>query len=111
MDKIYGRLLANSLGLTRYQDQEILVIDLPSLLGFNTVDNYAYLLIIQLGNDLVGLPLSNPPVIHRVTEDNFAALPPSYLSKSKIARISSQVIKIPDSSPLFLLDVNKLIEE
>ncbi|TVQ41827.1 MAG: chemotaxis protein CheW [Gloeocapsa sp. DLM2.Bin57] len=111
-EAIYGLSPSNPISLTQYQNQEIVVIDLAYLLGLEKSTNqtsYPYLLIMQLANqDLVGLPLVNPPVIQRVPTENIASLPTSYLTKNKIASLSSKIVKIPNSHPLFLLDTDKL---
>ncbi len=114
LESIYGQTPENGLGLTCYQNQEIVVIDLAYLLGLETLTNrlnYAYMMIVQLANDLVGLPLVNPPVIHRVPDNSLISLPPSYLGKNRLSCLSSQIVKIPDSTPIFILDPNKLIEQ
>ncbi|ELR96851.1 chemotaxis protein CheW [Gloeocapsa sp. PCC 73106] len=112
IEAIYGRYQRSNLGITRYQEREIVVINIEFCLGFKTTltkSSYLYLLVIQLANDLVGIPLTEPPIVYRVPEVNLVDLPDTYLAQNKITCLSSKIVKMPNVPPLFILDLEKLL--
>jgi chemotaxis signal transduction protein len=130
MGKIYGTLQITGVGLTLYQDQELLVIDVEQrifkgsftqnslpmggtseLLPPSSTTEGRYLLIVQSSSrKLVGLPLFDPPSLQRVPESAFAPLTSDYLSQGNIRCISALIIQPNDQPPLFLLNPDQLVQ-
>lgn len=126
--QVYGAH-QGSIGLTQYQDQDVLVIDIqrrifgepisPPLLSA-AVDpataqpaspSQHYLLLIQSSQgELIGLPLHTFPSLRRVPESAFKPLPPMYLAEGKIRCVSALVAAKNDRPPAFLLNLSQLIE-
>lgn len=130
MGNIYGDPQITGVGLTLYQEQELLVIDvvqrifrgsltqnsLPTeevyeLLPPSGMIEGRYLLIVQSSSrKLVGLPLFEPPFLQRVPESAFAPLTLDYLSQGNIRCVSALIIQPNDKPPLFLLNPDQLIQ-
>ena len=121
LDKIYGDPQQTGLSLTTYQNQEILVVDVgyhifsepqrQELMQLNQTTEPQYLAIVQNSQqEIVGLPIDSPPVIHQVSESAFKPLPQTYLALGKIKAISSKMVEIENKPSLFLLDPEKLLQ-
>ncbi|MGF1600857.1 MAG: chemotaxis protein CheW [Thermosynechococcaceae cyanobacterium] len=110
------------IGLTQYQDQELLVIDVSqrifaeekyeSLIKFEAGTNdSAQRCLIVLKNsqgELIGLPIDSQPEVKRAPASRLTPLPATYTSRSKIRCLSSMMVQLPDEPPLFLLDPDQL---
>ncbi len=112
-DKVYAH--SQGIGLTTYQNQEILVINLAELLeeidltsAFSSCQ-VPYLIIIQLEETIVGLSLNCSPKVYRVAESNLISLPSIYLSTRNLSYLRGQVIKIPDHDPILILEAQNLV--
>jgi chemotaxis signal transduction protein len=131
MGNVYGALGGTGVSLTLYQDQELLVIDpehrifrgvpfqdseslaLPtecaSSLQRTTVQRY--LLVVQSSTGkVVGLPIEEPPSLHRVPTSSFAPLTSDYISYGNIRCISALIKVNNDEPPLFLLNPDQLVQ-
>lgn len=128
MGNIYGAPQGGGVGLTLYQDQELLVInpehrifrgtpvqDSSQTPAQEAIDNNSsgqrYLLIVQstLGK-VVGLPIEDPPSLHRVPESAFSALRSDYISEGNIRCVSALIIQNKDEPPLFLLNPDLIVQ-
>lgn len=121
LEKVYGDPKRTGVSLTRYQNQEILVIDvgykifgeapqsLEKLDNFNKNKQRYLAILSDVRVHLLGLPIDSPPTIQRVSESGFTAIPEAYLAIGNIQCISSRIIQIQDLSPMFLLDTELLL--
>ena len=128
LGNIYGAPQGGGVGLTLYQDQELLVID-PEHRIFrgtpvqdssqtpaqepidNTPSGQRYLLIVQssLGK-VVGLPIEEPPSLQRVPSSAFAPLSASYISEGNLRCVSALIKPNNDEAALFLLNPDQLVQ-
>ncbi len=112
-----------------YQGQELLVLDAEHQI-FHTPpserlltassrkkpdcresDRQDCLLILQTDQkDLIALPLASQPFLLRVSETAFAPVPPAYLAATNVRCASALVIPDPNDPPIFLLDLNRLVQ-
>lgn len=118
MGKVYGDPQGIGISLTNYQGREILVVDVARrIFGENQISSFVekiiesrLLLIVQSDSgDIIGLPVDSTPVMRRVAESAFTAIPETYMAQKNIHCISSTIIQLSDHLPLFLLDANKLV--
>jgi purine-binding chemotaxis protein CheW len=119
LGKIYGDPKHKGIGLTNYNQQELLVIDIGRCI-FNYCEPefsieisesecQRYLIVIEDENaNFVGIPTDFQPVILRVDRDNFKSLPEVYLQQGNIQCVSSQVIELPEFPLIFLLETQQL---
>lgn len=130
LGEVFGAPQTTGVGLTIYQDQELLVIDIGKRIFKGVVTQSAlptteplealpisetiegsYLLIVQNSTrKLVGLPLLEPPTLQRVPESAFAPLTPDYLAYGTIRCVSALIIQGNEQPPLFLLNPDQLIQ-
>jgi purine-binding chemotaxis protein CheW len=122
LEHIYGAPHGNGMGLTRYENQEIPVLDikhqifgetLKQSLSSNSseVAQQRYLLIIRdLQGELVGIPLDSQPSLRRFPESAFTSPPASYVAQGKVRCVSALVVSGNDQPSLFLLDIKQLIQ-
>lgn len=115
-------------GLTYYQHQEVLILDLqhrifgeqpsPLLPGSDQPsaeelpETYSrHLLLIQtVQGDLIGLPLNVPPVLRRVPKSAFAPVSSDFLAQGNMRCVSALVVPSNDEPPIFLLNPHHLIQ-
>lgn len=130
LGEVFGAPQTTGVGLTLYQDQELLVIDIgqrifkglltqdalptsepsESLPQASTIEG-SYLLIVQSSKSkLVGLPLLEPPSLQRVPESAFAPLTSDYLAYGTIQCVSALIIQGNEQPPLFLLNPDQLVQ-
>ena len=129
MGKVYGAHGGAGIGLTLYQDQELIVIDVKNRIfreppsqdfpGGNLLPQFTekprevaerFLLIIQDSQGKqVGLPIEAPPSLQRVSEEAFSPLTSNYINEGNIRCISALIIRHNDESPIFLLNPHQLI--
>jgi chemotaxis signal transduction protein len=121
LGEIYGDPHHQGLGLTLYQGQELLVVDIGFRLfqeapisDSNSNPDWQkakFLLILNSANQTqVGLPIDSPPTLVRVAPSNFKPLPEDYLTYGNIKCVSSLIVELEDKPPLFLLDPVALLE-
>jgi chemotaxis signal transduction protein len=131
MGNIYGAPGGAGVSLTQYLDQELIVIEVgrrifreaPPLEESKSIESQSsahalddktlqrYLLIVQSSQGkLVGLPLFEPPSLHRVPSRAFAPLPEDYISYGNIRCVSALIKLNNDEPPLFLLNPDQLVQ-
>ena len=126
MGKVYGDPQGTGISLTKYQNKELLVVDvghrifaeapnpdLASEVVKNSSDltQQRFLLIVQSdAGEVVGLPIDSQPAIRRVPGSAFTPLPEAYMVQGNIRCISSKMIQLTNQPPLFLLDPNRLAQ-
>lgn len=115
MTQIYGDPQNKGLGVTLYQEEELLVIDVAQCIFKEeplpeNVPTQGYLVIVQeaFSGNKVAIPIDSPPAIRRVKPSQIKTIPDGYLTYGNIQCVSSLVVEINDQPPLFLLDVNLL---
>lgn len=123
--QVYG-IYRGGVGLMRYQERDVLVIDVqqrifaesvhpPMLEGIASSNDAEttsphYLLLIQsIQGELIGIPLDTFPCLRRVPESAFAPVPPLYLAEGRV-RCVSALITFADEPPTFLLNLSQLVE-
>lgn len=110
--EIYGNIQNNGVGLTWYHDREIIVIEIGYCIfgeSHPSPITDQYLMVIQSNEEWAGLPLSSPPKIARIPDKSLVPLPETYLSYGNLHCLSSQMSKLPDHPPIFMLDAHQLI--
>jgi len=136
MGSVYGSAQETGVGLTLYQEQELLVINIEhrifkTTLALDAAPNDAqslesqssdfptvagipmgrYLMLVQSSSrKLVGVPLFSPPILQRIPESAFAPLTSDYMTYGHIRCVSAMIMQGPDKSPLFLLNPDQLIQ-
>lgn len=133
MGQTYGMCRNEGISLTRYQDRDVLVIDIQRRIFFSSPEQYLvsgeldsvsssrsssltsfnqqHLLLMQTSHgELMGIPLEAPPSLRRVPDSAFAPVPTEYLKQGNIRCISALVVPSKDESPIFLLNPNQLIQ-
>jgi chemotaxis signal transduction protein len=118
MGKVFGDPNQTGVGLTRYQDQELLVIDVSQRIFSETAgrsaataehDEQRSLIILRTSDgELVGLPIDSQPEVRRLSKSQFVPLPTTYAARSKIRCLSSMMVKTEDGASLFLLDPEQI---
>ncbi|NET56699.1 MAG: chemotaxis protein CheW [Symploca sp. SIO2E6] len=129
MGEVYGASGGAGVGITLYQDQELMVIDVKRRIFRETLSQdfsggnlslrsteqpsevaERYLLIVQDSQGkLVGLPIDAPPSLQRVPESAFSPLTSDYINEGNIRCVSALIIPHNDKPPLFLLNPNQLV--
>jgi chemotaxis signal transduction protein len=114
LELVYSDPQRPGINLTRYQNQEIILIDVDKRIfgeqesSFNS-QKPTYIAIIENSQgELTGLPLDSPPSIRRVPQSAFVPIPDIYLKTSQIRCLSSTIVQLGDHPSLFLLDTQKL---
>jgi chemotaxis signal transduction protein len=131
MGNVYGAPGGTGVSLTLYQDRELLVIDpehrifrgtqVPALEPSappaesacikSETTGQRYLLIVQSSQGkVVGLPIEEPPSLHRVPSRAFAPLTSDYIAYGNIRCVSVLVKQNDDRPPLFLLNPDQLVQ-
>lgn len=118
MGKVFGDPGQTGVGLTQYQDQELLVIDVGRRIFSEAADLIAVeakpseqrcLMVVKNSEgELVGLPIDSQPEVRRAPKSQFMPLPSTYAARSKIRCLSSTMVQTGDNTPLFLLDPDQL---
>jgi purine-binding chemotaxis protein CheW len=114
LEIVYSNPQRPEISLTRYQNREIVVIDVDKHIFGETepslvLQKPAYLAIIENNRgELRGLPLDSSPSIRRVPQSAFVPVSDAYLKTSKIRCLSSNIVQLGDHPSLFLLDTQKL---
>lgn len=131
LGEIYGNSQAGGTGLTRYQNQDLPVIDIEQrIFGPSATSSLApsyttqaiaeqprpsnssprHLLIIRTPQgELIGLPLNHSPQLRRFPESAFAPLPAMYQAEGIIRCVNALITPSPAEPSIFLLDLRQLI--
>jgi chemotaxis signal transduction protein len=129
LGKLYGAS-AGGISLTRYQDQEIPVIDAerrifghgvdwsssPMLPGGMAVarsplEDQRHLMIVADQDGLfTGIPFDSPPMLRRVTKSAFSPIPAVYLAEGSIHCVSALITVAEGEPPFFLLNLEQLLQ-
>jgi chemotaxis signal transduction protein len=120
LDEVYGDPSGRGIGLTHYQNQEIIVIDLgyrifgeqsQLIIPEDDPSKIRYLLILYNPEGaLTGLPIDSAPKIRRVGKSAIQPLPDAYLKQDILGGLSSQIVYLEKELPLFLLDTLALLQ-
>lgn len=118
MGKVFGDPDQTGVGLTRYQDRDLLVIDVsrrifaeiaqPSATPKQNLDQRSLIIIKNAEDELIGLPIDSQPEVRRFSRSQFVPLPATYAARSKIRCLSSMMAKTADDTSLFLLDPDQV---
>ncbi|MEO0373714.1 MAG: chemotaxis protein CheW [Cyanobacteria bacterium P01_A01_bin.17] len=119
MGKVFGDPDETGVGLTRYQDQDLLVIDVshrifsedstrPATSSKEDSDQKSLIIIKNSKGELVGLPIDSQPEVKRFSRSQFVPLPATYAARSKIRCLSSMMAKTAEDTALFLLDPDQV---
>lgn len=73
-------------------------------------NNHCLLILQNDRHQCFGLALSSQPALLRVAATCFMPVPPEYLATGAIRCISALVVPHPDEPPLFLLNLNSLLQ-
>ena len=136
----YGEYHNSGAGLTVYQGRELLVLDVEHQVfgGSHAVENppnsqpvastpplspdpipssplpqdkAGYLLIMRnRQEEWVGLPISAPPTVRRISRSAFAPLPASYTARVNIQCVSALIVQAEHQSLIFLLNPDQLLQ-
>jgi chemotaxis signal transduction protein len=107
------------ISLTRYQDQELPVIDVEQRIFGQRGDSSVpaeqrHLMIVDdrqgSQGSLVGIPLDSPPTLRRVTKAAFSPIPTVYLAEGCIQCVSALIRGSESEPPFFLLDLDQLLQ-
>jgi chemotaxis signal transduction protein len=114
LESVYPDPLAAGVYLTRYQEQEIVTIDLAFLLFQDLwrnleIDRPSYLAIIR-GEMAIALAIDSSPSLRRVAESAFFPLPAPTPETASFHPFAIQFLQPSDSPPIFLLDSQRLQE-
>jgi len=114
LELVYSHPQHPEISLTRYQNQEIVLIDVDKQIFGETEPSLkqqkpTYLAIIENNQgELTGLPLDSSPSIRRVPQSAFVPIPDTYLKTSRICCLGNTIVQLGDHPSLFLLDTQKL---
>ncbi|BCX12750.1 MAG: hypothetical protein KatS3mg067_1688 [Thermosynechococcus sp.] len=116
---VHGDPYQRGIGLVTYEDREILVIDIGRCLfdapfSASETQKLRFLLILQpgLAQEWLGLPLTDPPVIERISREAIHPIPPNYLHWGSIHNVSSLMVSYQDDQelpPLFIVDIEQVL--
>lgn len=129
LGKICGDPNDTGISITTYEGRQVVVVDVAKQI-FNSdshtvkkrtktleedifgLEQQRYLLILKTENEeseFVGLPIDSQPTMYRIETSAFKSLPEAYLKKGNIHCVTSKIIELPDTPPLFVLDSQKLM--
>jgi purine-binding chemotaxis protein CheW len=126
IENLYGTTPGSAAGLALYQNQEISVIDIEQRIygranhalreahraqsqTFAARRRYLAIVLNPQG-ELIGLPLNSPPVLRRVPESAFAALPAAYVNEKTLRCVGAIAIPNSENPPIFVLDLKQLLQ-
>ena len=129
LTKVCGDPNDTGISIATYEGQKLLVVDVAKQIFDSASDTIQkktksleenilgleqqrYLLILKTEDEtaeFVGLPIDSQPTMYRIETSAFKSLPESYLKKGNIHCITSKIIELPDTPPLFVLDPQKLM--
>ena len=121
----HGDYHAAGAGLTVYEGKELLVLDIKrQVFGHRPdLENSSeqpspqseaapgYLLIIRnRQEELVGLPIEQPPTVRRVAQSAIVPLPSNYAARVNIQCVSGLIVQSEEHPILFLLNPDQLLQ-
>ena len=130
LGEVYGDPNQSGISLTRYQDQEILVLDVAHLifseqrvaqdkgvpkvimpsLSHDVETSQRFLAILKLeSEDLLGLPIDSPPEVRRIAQSTMSEIPSTYLERGKIRCVSRMMVETDNHPPIFMLESTQLL--
>jgi chemotaxis signal transduction protein len=120
------------ISLTRYQEQELPVIDverrvfgcavaLPTLAGaiaphsqFHSpavaADQRHLMIVEDMNGSPIGIPFDSPPLLRRVPKSAFAPIPTLYLAQGNIQCVSALITVSESEPPYFLLNLEQVLQ-
>jgi purine-binding chemotaxis protein CheW len=115
LGRIYGDPKETGMGLTSYEGQELLVLDVSHqifgdtpFLDLNDKQQRFLVILVNSKGELIGLPIDSSPSVLRVPKSTLSVLPETYINQGNIQCISSTIIQLSDRPHLFLLDPDLL---
>jgi chemotaxis signal transduction protein len=123
-DRVYGDPKGSGIGLTTYQGQELVAIDVGQRIFGDEPFDYSsqapiaeaadgevkYILILHTPDrGLIGLPIDSAPLLQSVPISAFRELPKIYAEGGNINCVSLFTIATPDRPPMFLLDTRLVL--
>lgn len=121
---IYGDPQHTGISVTRYDDQELTVVDVghrifsdPGALPAEVLDDatpatQSCLVVLQTRQgERIGLPIDSQPEVRRVPETQIVPLPETYRQHGNIHCISTLSVQAADQPPLFILDPDQLRQQ
>jgi purine-binding chemotaxis protein CheW len=128
---VYGAS-EGGISLTRYQNQELPMIDverrifghgvdlssqpmLPgsrdSLSSRSTPEEQRHLMIVEDQEGLlIGIPFDSPPMLRRAPKSAFSPIPAVYLAEGNIRCVSALITVSESEPPFFLLNLDQLLQ-
>jgi purine-binding chemotaxis protein CheW len=122
LNNFYRSIPNSTAGFTLYQGEEIPVIDLQQRifgqpadaatpLEVEAIAQPAYLVVVQnLQNELVGLPLDLQPRLRRIPESAFSPLSSTFLAEGHFRCTTALIMPTQDEPPIFLLNLSQLLQ-
>ncbi len=128
LEAVYGEAHQSGIGLTVYQGQELVVVDVGQRLfgeagqaegtllhldasQQDVLDQVQLLLILKAPTGKpIGIPIDSRPVLKRVVAEAIAPIPHEYQTSGKIQCVSSLSVQAAGEPLLFLLDTEQLFE-
>jgi chemotaxis signal transduction protein len=140
LERVYGDASQSGVGLTLYQGQELVLVDVgqrifgelgsgdrpllqPPDEAPDSLEQTRLLLILkasreqssgqsgsQSSNQSMGIPIDSRPLLKRVVKTAIAPIPQEYQTSGKIKCISSLSVQAEGEPLLFLLDAEQLFE-
>lgn len=117
MGRIHGDQGDLGIGVTRYEDQELMVIDVGRRIfprsedqGPLVPESERHMVILQApSGEMLGLPIDSRPQLKRVPSSALTPLPPSYTSMAYVQCVSGMVIAEDGEQSYFLLAHDRLL--
>jgi chemotaxis signal transduction protein len=132
LERVYGDASQSGVGLTLYQGQELVLVDVgqrifgelgsgdrpllqPPAEAPDSLEQTRLLLILKASKDQssgkpMGIPIDSRPILKRVAKTAIAPIPEEYQISGKIKCISSLSVQAQDDPLLFLLDAEQLFK-
>ena len=122
MGKVFGDPSGMGVGVTTYEDRELIVVDVGQrIFGDRDADGAhsaaqsaiasgtpRFLLVVRDGDRSVGLPVDSAPAVRRMPASAVAPLPEVYSGAGSLQCVSALAIRTEEESPYFVLDPQKL---
>lgn len=117
MGRIHGDQGDLGIGVTRYEDQELLVIDVGRRIfprrsdeGPTVPASERHMVILQApSGEMIGLPIDSRPALKRVPSSAITPLPPTYTHLAYVQCVSGMVISEDGEGSYFLLAHDRLL--
>ncbi len=117
MGRIHGDQGDLGIGVTRYEDQELLVLDVGRRIfprsqdqGPTVPESEQHMVILQApSGELLGLPIDSRPALKRVPSSAIAPLPAAYTTLAYVQCVSGMAISEDGEQSYFLLAHDRLL--